>query len=475
MHTTNIFGAIIIAVGISTALCFSQSTVTISGSQTIQSNQVTDFYGSSRDFHVEQATTPFIDKTAYFKNEHTITNFDETISDWTVVGGYGTIATNRMKFNGSKSLEVVTPPNNNFTIEVQKTLSPAEDLSSYDLLSFLCYVPDTTFITSMTLIFYTSQTTKNCSYYYYTFKPIDRRMAGFVRLVTHREDFYKVTGTPKWSNVTAVAVKIQGRDPGYQKCVCLQINAYKNYLDRGIVIFSFDDNVYTIHPNTSKTLKSFNLRGTFFIPSHYYYNGVYYDITTLHGIEYAPIQNMHGGDIATHGYLHENESVLSTDEFIDKLTKGYNALITNNFQAAFIHAYPGGKANSWGMEKLRNLYACARIGTAEGSSIGGATNRIYPPFLGNKWYLPSEPIQSNRTTLGQALAIIDNCISKKCISTLMFHRIMPSPGVYDFDDRDFTVLCAYVKKAIDAGLLENRTFSDLIGVVPSRSATPSVR
>lgn len=338
-----------------------------------------------------------------------ISKFDGGVgTEWIKYGAGGTVTDDTTIFKTSnKSIKFVSTG----TTDVADGIKTATyNLSGYTNLFYRFYVSDYNDINHVLIMFTSGATTRQ--------KYLDNMICTGWNTIALGQ--WQITGALDWSNITQIRMQFTAKAGKTLTVYMDELTAYKPTLDKGVVILHFDDGNDDAYTTARKRLDKYNYPGNVSIVGDLIGDNGRMTIQQM-----KDIQNINKWDVFSHGWGHINLDNVSTStaetdfQTILKILQENGIINTGVFSYPYNHPY--GDSTDVMMDLVSKYYSLA-AGTDYPVGSYGLTEPF--PFaspLRLRGY-----IVQNADAVNTLLGYVDEAITNKSVSILIFHHINAS-------------------------------------------------
>jgi len=230
-----------------------------------------------------------------------------------------------------------------------------------------------------------------------------------------------------FKNIKKIRIKFTTGAGGGANVTVDRFLAYDNLVEKGTVLFSFDDVLGNIYTNAKPILDKYLYPASVFMVEDYVGDSGYLTLEQL------KILRDQGWTIGSHTKTHANLTSLTDAELATELSSSQTYLNNNGFSPYHKYiAYPFGNANTTVYDATRKLY-----------DIGFITSGLYfTGYAGNRYAIPRVEIKSAIFTVTQLKSLLDTIALHKMCVVLFCHNILDSGG--DYTPAEFAEIIDYV-------------------------------
>ena len=348
----------------------------------------------------------------------------DTVGEWSAYSGTPTIeAETTIKKEGLASLKITTAAGE--TTIVQKTVTL--DISATEAIRISYYVPDTSKLTSIGLLFSRSTFFSGIvKFFAGVGSPI---IQGWNTISLPRSLFTEDNTT--WEFLV-IRIGLQITPASGQVCTVYIDNLTTGILSNPVCLMTFDDESSTVLTKAYPVMAPLKARGTI------------YTITDLIGdvgkMTLADLVSLDGKgwDIANHTKDHTNLSTLAQALQEAEFTDAKAVLDAAGLTRASSHvAYPGGVYNA------DTLLAMAATGMLTGRTVLNGNYEVMP--FGDNYYLQCKIYLTNKLTLVDAKKMVDAAILRGAVIAIVGHVLVDSgASTNEWNVADFQALMQYI-------------------------------
>lgn len=276
------------------------------------------------------------------------------------------------------------------------------------------------------------------------------------------------TGADSWTTVRYIRITFVGTAT-YATSLTFDGLAYGYSLDKGKVIFTFDDVTDNVFTRAYPVMAANNQKGVVYMVTDWIGTGT--GDNAYMSLDHLKTLYKDGWDVGNHSKAHTHFNAGSDANNLIDISGGYNFLIANGFnRSAKYFAYPYGEYEYADLATAPNAVTyCATYSvfcrtTHEYPEISPAIIMNEKDTYGSSQYLLPIYYVFSTTSAATVNAHIDDVVATKGITILLFHKIIADTDtadtVYKYKIGDFTTISNYIKTKQDAGTLDVVTMDD---------------
>lgn len=347
-------------------------------------------------------------------------------SGWSSYYGSGTIAHDSSVFiAGSASLKITTVASSSTPCGGRKTISPAEDWSNKTIKVWV-KAENWNLINQAYVVISTSgsySSSFRCSLKPFFTNPTFYNNE-WIELILPQSKFITNSGTPSWSTVNDMMVKVYGEAAGTTNIWFNEFATISNPT-KGLISITFDDGHVSQFTAAKPILDRYGYKATnYLIPD-------YVGTSNYNTQDQVDIEAQSGWDIAGH---HQTDlSTFTNAELVSALKSVRSYLNTHGYKGSDLFAYPNGAENPSIIKTLRRYFSSGRTIVDSSQAI----NYIDPMRIHCR-------LVHNTDTPSTIQTWIDDAISNNEWLILCFHKIVtPATSSIYYTPTDFGTIVDY--------------------------------
>ena len=345
---------------------------------------------------------------------------------WSNYYGNGTVAHDSSDYIiGSGSLKITTVASTSTQCGARKTISPVENWSNRTIKIWV--KADNWALVSLAYVVVSTSGSYTSSYRC-SLKPLMTNPTFYngewLELILPQSKFVTNTGTPDWSSVNDMMVKVYGEPAGTTSVRFNEFATIQNP-SKGIISITFDDGHVSQFTAAKPILDKYGYKATnFIIPD-------YIGTSNYNTQAQVDIEAQSGWDIAGH---HQTDlSTLSNDQLIVTLKSVRSYLNSHGYKGSDLFAYPNGAENPAIIKTLRRFFTSGRTIVDSPQAIN---------------YIDSMRINCrivhNDDTPSTVQGWIDSAVSNNEWLILCFHKIVtPATNSTYYTPTDFETIVSH--------------------------------
>lgn len=228
-------------------------------------------------------------------------------------------------------------------------------------------------------------------------------------------------------NVKSIRIRLSAKAAGSVSITVDKFMSFKKVLDKGAILFTFDDGNSSIYNNARPCLDKYNYPATVFMVTDYVGTDLYMTLDNL------KILKDLSWVIASHTHTHKKLTEQTEETIISELTTSQNYLLNNGFAPGHKYmAYPHG-ANNAIVRGLTKRYYWMGF-TIYSKEFQGLAIR-------DQAYIPRRLMKNTSYTVTQIKELLDLISARKAVMVFYAHSIGDTG---DFTVAEFEEIIDYV-------------------------------